>query len=61
MMTVGYGDYVTPITFNERLYVTLSMAFGVSTYAVVLNYISKMVSEHNLVVTDFREKIMYVN
>jgi hypothetical protein len=50
MMTVGYGDLVTPVTTNERIFVTSAMVIGVGVYTYVLNYISKMVSGHNFVV-----------
>ncbi len=61
MMTVGYGDLVTPVTTTEKIYGTAAMVIGVGVYTYVLNYISKMVSGHNSVVAEYREKMMYVN
>ena len=60
MCTVGYGDF-HPVTSYERIVSIFCMLVSSGMFAYVIGDIGRMVSNHNLLGEQFREKMIYVD
>lgn len=60
MSAVGYGD-ITPVTHREKITCLVSMVTSCGIFAYTVNSIGNIVSRFNLIVSTYKERMMYVN
>lgn len=60
MVTVGYGD-ITPRTTNERIYTMMAMLIASGMFSYTINSIGTLISRYNILATNYKEKMAYVN
>lgn len=60
MVTVGYGD-ITPRTTFERIYTMMAMLIASGMFSYTINSIGTIVTRYNILATNYREKMNYVN
>lgn len=60
MSAVGYGD-ITPVTHLEKITCLVAMVTSCGIFAYTVNSIGNIVSRFNLIVSTYKERMMYVN
>ena len=60
MTGIGYGD-IYPISNAERVCVIFNMVVGAGVFAYIISTIGTMVRRYNLLATQYKEKMNYVN
>lgn len=59
MTTCGYGD-LHPFSTNERLASMVAMIISSGLFGYIIQDVGRMVSNFNLLASEFREKMVYV-
>ena len=58
--TVGYGD-ISPVTNLEKIYVMIAMLIACGFFAYIVGSIGSIVNKSNIMVSEFRLKILHIN
>lgn len=58
--TVGYGD-IYPVTDAEKLFSTVAMIVACGVFAFVVGMIGSLFDRNDSIITDFKDKLFYIN
>ena len=59
MATIGYGD-ITPITVNEKIFVTFCMLLACGVFSYIIGYLGSIFDKSETIIADFKTKSLHI-